>query len=494
MRTCMAADAVVLLIALAAARLTAGAAAPTFALVLSFAFPALTLGLAYGRRPSHTQIDASALDASANALSAVSVACMAIVLLSAALGIRHSLLLALRLWLFSSALLVLSRCALLEARRRALRDPKLGTPTLIVGTGIVAQQLGRRLLDPRYGMRPVGFLDSDPLPTSDPDAELPVLGGRDDFAAALAQSGARQVIVAFSAEPDRNLLSMLDECQRLGVGVALVPRLFESVSNRATLDHVGGLPLLRLAPTDPFDWRFAIKHAFDRACAALALVAFAPLLAAIAAAVRLSSPGPILFRQLRVGRDGRPFHLLKFRTMREADGPAAFLPLPGRAPGGVEGADRRTRIGSFLRDYSLDELPQLINVLRGEMSIVGPRPERPEFVGRFSTEVDGYARRHRVKAGITGWAQINGLRGQTSIADRAEWDNYYIRNWSLGLDLRIIARTVLEVLRPQHVPQAEPAAPAPGLQLLPPSPQPAALPRPAALAEAELLPMAAEGS
>jgi lipopolysaccharide/colanic/teichoic acid biosynthesis glycosyltransferase len=167
----------------------------------------------------------------------------------------------------------------------------------------------------------------------------------------------------------------------------------------------------------------------------------------IAIAVRLTSPGPVFYRQRRIGRDGREFDLLKFRTMRPGGTPTEFVLPEGCAPGGVEGEDRRTPLGRFLREASLDELPQLLNVLRGEMSLVGPRPERPEFVQRFSVEVDRYDDRHRVKSGITGWAQVNGLRGQTSIADRVEWDNYYIQNWSLGFDLRIIALTIAEVFR-----------------------------------------------
>ena len=160
--------------------------------------------------------------------------------------------------------------------------------------------------------------------------------------------------------------------------------------------------------------------------------------------MRLSSPGPIFFRQRRVGRDGRSFDLLKFRSMRgsaAAEGGASSR-AAGRAPGGVEGVDRRTRVGRFLRRTSLDELPQLLNVLRGEMSLVGPRPERPEFVELFGHDIDRYGDRHRVKSGITGWAQVHGLRGQTSLADRVEWDNYYIENWSLWLDLKILLMTV----------------------------------------------------
>jgi lipopolysaccharide/colanic/teichoic acid biosynthesis glycosyltransferase len=176
-----------------------------------------------------------------------------------------------------------------------------------------------------------------------------------------------------------------------------------------------------------------------------------------AVAVRLTSPGPAIFRQRRVGRDGKLFGLYKLRSMRvqregspEADGVVGgldFLFPKDTAPGGVEGEDRRTRVGRLLRATSLDELPQLMNVLRGDMSLVGPRPERPEFVELFRQDISRYGDRHRVKSGITGWAQVHGLRGQTSLAERVEWDNYYIAHWSLGLDLKILLLTLLALFR-----------------------------------------------
>jgi lipopolysaccharide/colanic/teichoic acid biosynthesis glycosyltransferase len=179
-----------------------------------------------------------------------------------------------------------------------------------------------------------------------------------------------------------------------------------------------------------------------------------------AAAVWLSLGRPILFRQKRVGRDGRVFDMLKLRSMRDTgdvDGTwilseeVALDAAADIAPGGVEGTDRRTRVGAFLRRTSLDELPQILNVVRGEMSFVGPRPERPEFARLFEENVYRYGERHRVKSGITGWAQVNGLRGKTSIGDRAEWDNYYIENWSFRLDFRILLLTLRAVLRPAGV-------------------------------------------
>jgi lipopolysaccharide/colanic/teichoic acid biosynthesis glycosyltransferase len=206
--------------------------------------------------------------------------------------------------------------------------------------------------------------------------------------------------------------------------------------------------------------QFAFKHAFDRIFALVLLVVLSPVMLVAAIAVALSSPGPVLFRQRRVGRDGKVFDFCKFRSMRQSPGQPdmgdeqareqddeeagalEFLLGGDTAPGGVEGADRRTAVGRFLRRTSLDELPQLLNVMRGDMSLIGPRPERPEFVKLFRRDVVRYGDRHRVKSGITGWAQVHGLRGQTSLAERVEWDNYYIANWSLGLDMKILALTL----------------------------------------------------
>ena len=228
--------------------------------------------------------------------------------------------------------------------------------------------------------------------------------------------------------------------------MSLVPRLFESLTDRFALERLGGMPLLGLRAIDPKGWQFNVKYALDRPLAALLLLVAAPIMLLTYVAVKLSSPGPALFRQRRLGLDGQPFHLLKFRSMSVApdDG---FAPADGEAPGGIEGQDRRTRLGRLMRRFAIDELPQFWNVLKGEMSIIGPRPERPQYVERFDRDHDRYQDRHRVKAGITGWAQVHGLRGQTSLADRIEWDNFYIENWSLWLDLKVLLMTLGAILR-----------------------------------------------
>jgi exopolysaccharide biosynthesis polyprenyl glycosylphosphotransferase len=352
-------------------------------------------------------------------------------------------------WPLALGLLIISRGAFGAGEHLVRSRGRQGTPTLIVGTGEVGVRIAERLLAGRgYGLRPIGFLDDDP-PVTDAASErpLPVLGGLGDLADVVATAGVQHVVFAFSAAPDRELRSVVRECERLGVGVALVPRLFDCVNHRTSYEPLGGLPVLTLRSTDPRGWGFATKHAFDRVVAAAGLFAFAPLGVAIALAVRLSSPGPVLFSQVRVGRDGQVFKMLKFRTMRDADVPTSFAPRPGLAPGGVEGDDRRTGVGRFLRRTSLDELPQLWNVLLGHMSLVGPRPERPQFVDQFAVELSRYDERHRVRSGLTGLAQVRGLRGQSSIADRVELDNFYIEHWSFGFDLKLMVLTLVAIVR-----------------------------------------------
>jgi exopolysaccharide biosynthesis polyprenyl glycosylphosphotransferase len=284
------------------------------------------------------------------------------------------------------------------------------------------------------------------------DDGLPVLGASWDLDRVVAEHGVRHVVLSFSTAPRSVLLGVLQRCQELGVEVSIVPRFYEKVVGHIGIEYLGGIPLLTAEPTNPRSWQFAVKYASDRLVAAFLLLLVSPVLLASALGVWLTMGRPIFFRQARAGRDGKAFDILKLRSMRplgEDDGGSVEL-APGTAPGGVEGSDRRTRLGTFLRRTSLDELPQLWNVLRGEMSLVGPRPERPEYVELFTGQIDRYGERHRVKAGITGWAQVHGLRGQTSLADRVEWDNYYIENWSLWLDVKILLLTVLAIVRPSQ--------------------------------------------
>jgi exopolysaccharide biosynthesis polyprenyl glycosylphosphotransferase len=361
-----------------------------------------------------------------------------------------------RPWVFATVYLAAGRTALAWTQARARTAGHLVRPTLIVGAGRVGRLAARRLQErPELGLRPIGFLDKEPMDAPD-GPMLPVLGASWDLDRLVRDYGVQHVLVTFSTAPHEVLLRLVRRCEELGVEVSFVPRLYERVGERLTIDHLGGLPVVTAHHADPKGWQFAVKYTVDRLLAACTLLLLSPVLVGAMVAVRISLGRPIFFRQTRIGRDGRPFEMLKLRTMLpQRDGANVmepeWFPRDDTAPGGVEGDDRRTRVGAFLRRTSIDELAQLINVVRGEMSLIGPRPERPEYVQMFEESVYRYGERHRVKAGITGWAQVNGLRGQTSLSDRVEWDNHYIENWSLWFDVKIAVLTVLSVFRMYRV-------------------------------------------
>ena len=426
----------------------ASAGVPPTPLTASAAFGALVVALLAVRGMYRPRLSLVLLDDARGVLAATALAAM--VVLSARALVEGGAGLAqqgVRLWAFVALGLVGGRAVTNLVERDARRGGAMLRPTLIIGSGHVGQLTAKRLLErPELGLRPIGFLDKDPL--TEHVVPLPVLGASWDLRAVVQEHGVEQVIVCFSTAPTPVLLRVAEECERLGVAVAFVPRLFERMTNRLEIHHLGALPLLFARRPNPRGWTFAVKYAADRVGAAFLLLVLSPVFAAAAMATWLSLGRPIFFRQVRVGYDGRPFGMLKFRTMRAPAGQAdARVELaPDTAPGGVEGEDRRTRVGAFLRRSSLDELPQFVNVLRGDMSLIGPRPERPEFVDIFVESVHRYGDRHRVKAGVTGWAQVNGLRGKTSVSDRAEWDNYYIENWSLWLDVKILLMTAAAVV------------------------------------------------
>jgi exopolysaccharide biosynthesis polyprenyl glycosylphosphotransferase len=428
------------------------------------AMPPLVMLLLYLRGLYRTRLRALILDGIAPVISAVSIATMAVATIGLfANGQAPPQSDEVRAWLFALLAVGLGRILMAGAQHWARARRMVGKPVLIVGAGLVGSQVARRLeKHPEYGLVPVGFIDDDPRSIAEVGGrDVPVLGDVEDVDEVVDESGVDKLIVAFSSVADARISKLIQRCQGLGIDVSVVPRMFDTMNQRASYDTVGGTPLLTFSAVNPKGWQFALKHAFDRVFALVMLVLLSPLLLLAALAVRLSSPGPVFYRQRRVGRDGRMFDLYKFRSMRlksaksgldtsltEDDGTAIDFLLGGdTAPGGVEGEDRRTVVGRFMRRTSIDELPQLLNVLKGEMSIIGPRPERPEFVELFEQDVARYDDRHRVKSGITGWAQVHGLRGQTSLAERIEWDNYYIAHWSLGLDLKILVLTLAAVVR-----------------------------------------------
>lgn len=325
------------------------------------------------------------------------------------------------------AAVFLSRRLVAALRRRG----HLMTRTVVVGTGPVAVKMARTLhTQPHHGLLPVGFVDDRP---PQDDVGLPLLGPTEDLPLVLLRLGVRHVLLGYGATPEHELVPVLRDLTSLPepVEVLALPRLFELAE--PSDGDVWGYPLMPVHIHRPNSTPWHLKRAFDVVVAGTMLVLATPLLAVLALAVRLDSPGPVLFRQRRVGQWGRTFHILKFRTMHhDVDASASFH----------ADTDLTTRTGRFLRPTHLDELPQLWNVVRGEMSIVGPRPERPEFVTEFEETIPRYEDRHRVPVGITGWAQVNGLWGDTDLDDRARLDNRYIERWSLALDVRILLRTL----------------------------------------------------
>ncbi|MGC2373013.1 MAG: sugar transferase [Solirubrobacteraceae bacterium] len=423
--------------------------------------PPIALSLLYLRGLYRSRLRALILDGVVPVISAVSVGAVAVAMLGILInGKMPSQSDWIEAWIFVLFGLGLGRIALTLSQRTARRRRLVGKPVLIMGAGLVGSQVARRLDNhPEYGLAPVGFLDDDPRSIAEVGGrDVPVLGTAEDLDKIVERTGVRDLIVAFSSVADARISRLIQRCQELGIEVSVVPRMFDTINDRVGYDTVGGLPLLTFSGVNPKGVQFAIKHVIDRVSATLLLALLSPVIVLAALAVRASSPGPVLFSQRRVGRDGTEFDLYKFRSMRAGVARAgqALVPDVGAlegtlavdtAPGGVEGEDRRTLVGRVLRRTSIDELPQLINVLRGEMSLIGPRPERPEFVELFGRDIVRYGDRHRVRSGITGWAQVHGLRGQTSLAERVEWDNYYIAHWSLALDFKIALLTILALFR-----------------------------------------------
>lgn len=320
------------------------------------------------------------------------------------------------------------------ARRRLGRCDR----AIVVGAGKVGADLVRTMRDhPEFGLRPVGFVDPEPGLES---AGLPVALLDEDLATAIIRHGVGTVVLAFSHARDSPVVDAAITAHRLGCTTLVVPRIYELYQDGPDLERLRSYPLIRLstAPTSRPSWW--VKRGLDMLLAGAALAVLWPVLAVCALAVLVESGRPVIFRQVRVGMDDRTFQLYKLRSVRQGGVDDS------QSTWSVAGDARVGPVGRFLRRSSLDELPQLWNILRGDMSIVGPRPERPGFVREFSMIHELYWARHRVPTGLTGLAQVHGLRGDTSIADRSRYDNYYIANWSLWLDVKIVLLTVGELL------------------------------------------------
>jgi len=346
-------------------------------------------------------------------------------------------------WVLTVILVAAGRSLLVLVRNWLRRRGHWSDRLLIVGTGDVGRMILQKVRQmPRLGYQVVGFIDGDD-PQVNEIMGVPILGGIDDIPDLIKEHEIQEVIIGRPELSHQQVLAIISRCERGQVGIKIFPDLFQIIATELSIGDLGGLPLLSVRDVALRGWKLTLKRAVDLLGSAAGLVFISPLLMLIAVLIKLDSPGPVFYAQERMGLDAKPFWCLKFRSMRtdaEKNGPGWT----------VESDPRVTRLGRLMRRLSIDEVPQLINVFVGDMSLVGPRPERPVYVEQFRRSIPRYMDRHREKAGMTGWAQVNGLRGDTSIAERTKYDLWYIENWSLWLDFKIILRTFFSLLGSRH--------------------------------------------
>lgn len=340
-------------------------------------------------------------------------------------------------WLLAIVLIMIGR-AFHQFLRAQLRKIGLGKDRLlIIGTGDVARIILQRILwSPHLGYELMGIIDG-----SDDVADVldvPVIGKPEDLPGLIEDLSIDEVIIAMPEKGHRETMRVISYCERGRVSIKIFPDVFQFVTSQASIDELGGLPLLSVRDFALRGYMLIFKRLMDMVGSLAGLIFLSPIMLLIAVAIKLESPGPVFFVQERMGLDGKPFRMLKFRSMRkdaEKDGPGWT----------TDNDPRQTKLGAFLRKIEMDELPNLINVFLGEMSLVGPRPEQAHYVAQFREIVPRYMERHREKGGMSGWAQVNGLRGDTSINERTKYDLWYSENWSILLDIKIILRTIWQI-------------------------------------------------
>jgi exopolysaccharide biosynthesis polyprenyl glycosylphosphotransferase len=346
-------------------------------------------------------------------------------------------------WLLTVVLVTVSRSLIMMVRNWLRKRGLWADRLLIVGTEDVGRMILQKVRQmPRLGYEVVGFVDGASH-QGEQIMGVPVLGGVDDIPDLIEEHDIEEVIIGRPELSHQEVLAIISRCERGQVGIKIFPDLFQIIATELSIGDLGGLPLLTVRDVALRGWKLTLKRIVDLVGSAVGLIILSPLLILTSVAIKLDSRGPVFYAQERMGLDAKPFWCLKFRSMRtdaESDGPGWT----------TEGDPRVTVLGRFLRRFSIDELPQFINVFLGDMSLVGPRPERPVYVEQFRRSIPRYMDRHREKAGMTGWAQVNGLRGDTSIAERTKYDLWYIENWSLWLDFKIMLRTLFAVFGDRH--------------------------------------------
>jgi Undecaprenyl-phosphate glucose phosphotransferase len=339
-------------------------------------------------------------------------------------------------WLLTIVLMTLGRI-LYHSIQARLQSRGVGRDrALIVGTG----DIGRLILEkikstPSLGYEVIGFVTKNGEQDSAESLGAPVLGSAIDLSDLIDNRQIDEVIIALPEASHTEILDLISKCSRASLSIKVFPDVFQIIANQVTIDDLGGLPLLSIRDVRLRGWRVTVKRLVDLLITSSLLVILSPFMFLVGLLIKIESPGSVFYAQERMGLDAHPFLMIKFRSMHkdaEANGPGWTTPDD----------PRRTRLGRLLRRLNVDELPQLINVLLGDMSLVGPRPERPIYVEQFKRTIPRYMERHNEKSGLTGWAQVNGLRGDTSIEERTKYDLWYIENWSLLLDFKILIRTV----------------------------------------------------
>ncbi|MBI2881696.1 MAG: undecaprenyl-phosphate glucose phosphotransferase [Candidatus Tectomicrobia bacterium] len=425
---------------------------PTFLHYLSFVPVVLLFWLAAARSLGHYRPEEFSRTLRRRALEAWKAATLSLVLLTALTFFyrefpfaRFSRVVMAYYWVLVAAYVVvgrsLARRLLKDLRKRGFEVRRI----LIAGTGELGRDLSRRMrANEVLGIEVAGYLTDRKEEAGAKIEGVPVAGTLEDVREVIASLKADQLFIALPLEAQDRLQRVLEGIGEEIIDIKVVPDFLRFMKLNAGIEDFGGLPVISLRESPLFGVNRLVKRTADVVISLVVLLVLSPLMSLIALAVKLTSPGPVFYRQERMGLDGVPFQMFKFRSMREGaeDGTGAVWASPEDP--------RRTPVGSILRKASLDELPQLFNVLKGDMSLVGPRPERPVFVEEFRRKIPGYMLRHKVKAGITGWAQVNGWRGNTPLEKRIECDLYYIENWSLGFDLKILWLTLWKGIGHRH--------------------------------------------
>ena len=343
-------------------------------------------------------------------------------------------------WLLSIGILTFLRTVHAQLQwqiqARGIGDDRV----LIIGAGEIGQMLIQKILtNPQLGYQVIGVVDNGKSDRATYPKNVTNLGTLADIPWIIDRYGIDEVIVGLPESNHQELVNIISLCEREKVGIRVFPDVFQMLASEVNIGDLGGLPLLTIRDVALQGWMLALKRSMDVMVSVVALILSSPLMLFTAILIKLESPGPVFYTQERMGLDARPFKIIKFRSMRhdaESSGPGWTRPDD----------PRKTKLGNFIRSTNLDEFPQFVNVLIGDMSLVGPRPERPVYVEQFRQSIPRYMDRHREKAGLTGWAQVNGLRGDTSIAERTKYDLWYIENWSLWLDIKIILRTLVQMV------------------------------------------------